>query len=302
MSNHLISATYKRALGTGTRKAVMVLMADKASDDGRGIYASKKTMADELDLSKQTVISTIKSLIADDLLVEIGERRCDTGHTVEYAINVDVLFAMPRVRYEQKRAEKAKNRKRPSPVKDFDRSTDLTPSGQVALPKPLLKPNSPQTPQTESDQIPDRDPGDEPWRIPPGRSWKETGAMLRQLNKPKREARRQRGAKQTQQPDAKPVERKPVAAQQREDERSQELRSCLKRTLGDQTFNHWFANAALIVDQAEVTVIAASPFQSTWMEQNFRGHIFSAARRFFNDAPSKISFQTGPCQHIGASQ
>jgi hypothetical protein len=47
-------------------------MADKASDYGTGIWASKQTMADELEVSKQTVITTIKGLVADGLLVEVA--------------------------------------------------------------------------------------------------------------------------------------------------------------------------------------------------------------------------------------
>jgi biotin operon repressor len=63
-------------------------MADKASDYGTGIWASKQTMADELEVSKQTVITTIKGLVSDGLLVEVAHRRCATGYLVEYAIDL----------------------------------------------------------------------------------------------------------------------------------------------------------------------------------------------------------------------
>src|SRR3546814_3397986 len=75
MSNHLISEVYKRQLGSMARNAVMVLLADKASDDGTGIWASKQRMAEELGTTKQTVITTIKSLVADGLLIEAGQRK-----------------------------------------------------------------------------------------------------------------------------------------------------------------------------------------------------------------------------------
>ena len=64
VSNHLISATYKRDLRTPMRKSVMALFADKASDDGTGIYASKQTMADELCCSKQALLDTVDFCIA----------------------------------------------------------------------------------------------------------------------------------------------------------------------------------------------------------------------------------------------
>jgi hypothetical protein len=64
VSNHVSSEVCKRLLGSATRKALLALMADKASDYGTGIWASKQTMADELEVSKQTVITTIKGLVA----------------------------------------------------------------------------------------------------------------------------------------------------------------------------------------------------------------------------------------------
>lgn len=97
MSNHLTSEVYKRRLGSLARNAVMVLMADKASDDGCGIWASKQRMADELGCSKQTVIDVIKALIADGLLIECGHRPNANGYTVEYAIDVAALRALPLV-------------------------------------------------------------------------------------------------------------------------------------------------------------------------------------------------------------
>jgi biotin operon repressor len=98
MSNHLIGATYKADLSTPMRKAVMVLLADKASDDGSGIWASKQTMADELCCSKQAVITTIKAFLAQGLLVEDGHRKAPTGYTNCYAINVEKLQSLALVK------------------------------------------------------------------------------------------------------------------------------------------------------------------------------------------------------------
>lgn len=132
MSNHLISETYKRQVGNMARKAVMVLLADKASDDGTGIWASKQRMADEIGASKQTVIATIKGLIADGLLREIGQRKCPNGYTVEYAIVVEALEALPLVGFHaEQKGNKGSNSltgQAASPVKSSD------PTGQAALP------------------------------------------------------------------------------------------------------------------------------------------------------------------------
>jgi hypothetical protein len=160
VSNHLTSITYKRKLGCRTRKAVLALMADKASDDGRGIWASKQSLADELDLTKRTVISAIQAMIDDGLLMVIGERRCATGHTVEYAINVDVLEAVPLVDCWQRREDakvkaqgptgdqprsppNGKGQQRgeaPSPVQEVHRCSGDTGRGESASPKPPLEP------------------------------------------------------------------------------------------------------------------------------------------------------------------
>lgn len=127
MSNHLISESYKRQVGSMARKAVMVLLADKASDDGTGIWASKQTMADEIGTTKQTIIATIKGLIADGLIREAGQRKSPNGYTVEYAIAVAVLRSLPMVKCHADQSSKLTGQTA-LPVKE----DDLT--GQAALP------------------------------------------------------------------------------------------------------------------------------------------------------------------------
>lgn len=249
-----------------SEKLALLALADNANDQGV-CWPSMATLSRKCSKSDRTVQRSIQSLEEKGHLTR--EER--PGKGVLYHIHPRHDVTPDKVTP-------------PSPCR---------PTPDTVSDKPSRTTNSPQPPQAGSGE---RDPGDEHWRIPHGRSWKETRAVLRQLNgKPKRQPRRERHAPRTAQPEVRPAERKPVLAQQREDERSQELRSFLKRTLGEQNFDHWFATAALLVDQAGVTVIAASQFQSNWMEQNFRGEIFSAARRFYDDAPQKITFQTGQC-------
>ena len=147
MSNHLISMAYKRKLGSPMRKAVMVLLADKASDDGSGVWASKQTMADELDCSRQAIINTIAGFIEDKLIVEVGQRQNANGFTVEYAIKVEELEALPLVTCHATRQSNGR-------VNLVDGSTSLTgqsgglvndvdPTRQRGGHKPPLNPSPP---------------------------------------------------------------------------------------------------------------------------------------------------------------
>ncbi|MBB3940708.1 hypothetical protein GGR39_002365 [Novosphingobium fluoreni] len=145
MSNHLISEVYKRQCGNMARKAVMVLMADKASDDGSGIWASKQRMADEIGATKQTVIATIKALIADGLLRECGQRKCVNGYTVEYAIVVRVLRGLPLVKSHAEDQSENLTGQDDAPVKTTD------PTGQIA--RPHRSRNLTQTPLEPSNNL-----------------------------------------------------------------------------------------------------------------------------------------------------
>jgi hypothetical protein len=153
VSNHLISATYKRDLRTPMRKSVMALFADKASDDGTGIYASKQTMADELCCSKQALLDTIKAFILEGLLVEVGKRRVANGFTVEYGIVVDALEALPLVKCHADRAARqsiSSTGQPAGPVNDLDRSTSL------ASPVQQVDPNPPEPTSPEASPPPKR--------------------------------------------------------------------------------------------------------------------------------------------------
>ena len=143
MSNHLTSMAYKRDLGSITRKAVMVLLADKASDDGSGIWASKQRMADELCASKQTVLNALKSLIEDGLIVEAGRRKCANGYTIEYAINVEKLEAASLVKWHADQSISLTGQN-PLPVKDVDpTSQSAGPDQSISLTQTSLNRSEP---------------------------------------------------------------------------------------------------------------------------------------------------------------
>lgn len=128
MSNHLISEVYKRQVGGLACTAVLVLLADKASDDGSGIFASKQTIAEELGTTKPTVIASIKALLSTGLLEERGRQSCANGYTVDYSINVGKLMALPLTPMWKKREARRLTGKGALPVKE------RYPTGKGALP------------------------------------------------------------------------------------------------------------------------------------------------------------------------
>jgi biotin operon repressor len=142
MSKHLVSLVYRKKIGSMMRKAVLSYMADRANDDGSGVWCSKATIANEIEASRQGVITTIKSLVDDGLLIEDGQRKCANGFTVEYRIDVKKVHALAFVTGKDLDASKI------GPVNEADvtRQPDVrdtsTPLTQTSLnrPKPSIKP------------------------------------------------------------------------------------------------------------------------------------------------------------------
>lgn len=141
MSKHLVSLVYRKKIGSMMRKAVLSYMADRANDDGTGIWCSKATIANEIEASRQGVITTIKSLVDDGLLVEDGQRKCSNGFTIEYRIDVKKLAGLPFVTGKNMDGSKS------VPVKEVDvaPSTTFTPPVSPVdtnLPEPPLEPSN----------------------------------------------------------------------------------------------------------------------------------------------------------------
>ncbi len=88
---------------------------------------------------------------------------------------------------------------------------------------------------------------------------------------------------------AVPVE--PVAAQAREDDRSQAVRRELRRTLGGVIYDQWFSAVALIGDVRGLVVIAPSEFQRAWIEDRFSPKILDAARAVLGGGVRQVRFQ-----------
>ena len=71
-----------------------MFLADKASDDGSGIWCSKGTIQRHTELGETTVKRTIREFLKEGILVETGERGCKNGFTVVYRIDLAKVKAL----------------------------------------------------------------------------------------------------------------------------------------------------------------------------------------------------------------
>lgn len=135
MSNKVSVLVYSRRFGSPIRKAVMVYFAERASDNGEGIWASKATIANAIECGRSTVIRTVKDFVAEGLLSEVGKRPCRNGETVEYAINLDAVAALDLA---NDVPERDQSQSGTSPRAGRDQSQSGTPTSPAAGPKPSV--------------------------------------------------------------------------------------------------------------------------------------------------------------------
>src|SRR6056297_2705219 len=89
MSWRVANACAERKFGSATRKQIIMFFADKASDDGSGIWCSKGTIQRHTELGETTVKRIISEFLREGILVETGRRPCRNGYTVVYRIMID---------------------------------------------------------------------------------------------------------------------------------------------------------------------------------------------------------------------
>lgn len=136
MSNLISAAVQRRVIGSATRKSVLLYMADKAADDGNGIWTSKANIARDLELGIRAVQYAIRDLVTAGLLIEIGQRDCKHGYTVEYGIVVDAINGLPSTR--DAPADRSKTTARTAVDK-----CPRPPACGAPLPLPHVHPNHP---------------------------------------------------------------------------------------------------------------------------------------------------------------
>ncbi len=86
MSWRIANECAERRFGSAARKQIIMFLADKASDDGSGIWCSKGTIQRHTELSESTVKRTIIDFLREGILIETGRRHCKNGYTVIYSI------------------------------------------------------------------------------------------------------------------------------------------------------------------------------------------------------------------------
>jgi biotin operon repressor len=146
MSNKISNLVQTKKIGSLTKKAILMYMADKASDDGSGIWVSKKNMAADLEMTDRAVRIHIKDMIAIGVLVEAGQRQCKTGYTVDYTINVDVVGSLGSTR-EATEQHTPLNDVHPYPCMTF------TPTPEPRSPKPSKEPSKEPYTSSKDDEV-----------------------------------------------------------------------------------------------------------------------------------------------------
>ncbi|MEM7506071.1 MAG: hypothetical protein AAF415_04940 [Pseudomonadota bacterium] len=94
MSWWVANACAERKFGSAPRKQIIMFLADKASDDGSGIWCSKGTIQRHTELGETIVKRTIRDFLKEGILVETGARGCKNGFTVVYRIDLAQIDAL----------------------------------------------------------------------------------------------------------------------------------------------------------------------------------------------------------------
>lgn len=88
-----------RLFGSPVRKQIVMFLADKASDDGSGIWCSKGTIQRHTELGESTVKRTINEFLAEGILLQTGHRRrCKNGFTKVYRLDLGKIEQLEMVR------------------------------------------------------------------------------------------------------------------------------------------------------------------------------------------------------------
>jgi len=94
MSWRVANECADRRFGSAARKQIIMFLADKASDDGSGIWCSKGTIQRHTELGESTVKRTISDFLREGILIETGRRPCKNGFTVIYRIVLTRVMAL----------------------------------------------------------------------------------------------------------------------------------------------------------------------------------------------------------------
>lgn len=94
MSWQVTGLVSRKRWGGQTRRLMALTMADKANDDGSGVYASVRTMARDAEISEATARRTLREFEDAKLITKTGERACSNGYTNIYQLNTETITAL----------------------------------------------------------------------------------------------------------------------------------------------------------------------------------------------------------------
>lgn len=146
MSWEVAKRCNERKFGSASRKQVIMFLADKASDDGEGIYCSKHSIAKFTELSLATVKRIIRDFTSEGILVQTGERDCDFGYTNEYRICLEAVSKLDDLTKRKSDAQGGRQQTGVSKTPDaYDPASEVTTTPPPGSSRP---PNHPKTIQT----------------------------------------------------------------------------------------------------------------------------------------------------------
>lgn len=178
MSRIVATLVYSKTIGSVHRKAILAYMADRASDDGSGVWCSKQTIANETEVSRSTVIKTINEFVSEGLLIQTGTRKCLNGATIEYQINLPAVAALPNIGERPQHAQPQEHQYASRTSPDLDTSASRTrpvrqpdPMPSASRTQTVLEPSINQGADAPLECARDAVPvEDQPQRRPPRRS------------------------------------------------------------------------------------------------------------------------------------
>ena len=122
--------------GSPVRKQIIMFLADKASDDGSGIWCSKGTIQRHTELGETTVKRTINEFLGEGILIETGRRACKNGFTIVYRIILSAVGRLDSI---------AEPEDETGSTADGVLREPGTRSGADPVPRPQRTPNHPET-------------------------------------------------------------------------------------------------------------------------------------------------------------
>lgn len=139
---------YSRQVGSAHRKAVLAFCADRASDDGSGVWPSKGTIARATECGRSTVIRVMAEFEAEGILVRTGKRRGSNGLQPVYRIDLKRVAKLPKVKTETG----------PEIVDDDQSHAGTSPTAGLVSERDQSRSGTTTSPTAGPDLVPQRDP------------------------------------------------------------------------------------------------------------------------------------------------